>query len=81
MSIKGAAASKPTRPLIPIMVSPTCMSRPMAYFFASSCSFWISETASDLVPFNPTNSPFLKSSSTLMGSFLLIGLDKQRLEG
>ena len=27
----GAAASKPTRPLIPMMVSPTCISLPMPY--------------------------------------------------
>jgi hypothetical protein len=35
MMIGGAAASKPTLPLIPIIVSPTCVSLPIAY----ACNF------------------------------------------
>ena len=43
MSI-GAAASNPTRPLMPMMVSPTCMSRPIPYGAAIVSTAWMAFT-------------------------------------
>jgi len=37
----GAAASNPTLPFIPIMVSPTCISRPIPNLPAILCRYWI----------------------------------------
>ena len=57
----GAAASKPTRPLIPIMVSPTCISRPIPYAAPISSTFWIALIgSSNFSSFTAFNSPFSK---------------------
>ncbi len=82
----GAAASKPTRPLIPMIVSPTCMSRPIPYAAPISSTFWMaligSSNVSSLTAFS---SPFSKVEAqlfaALFGAVFQIGTFGQSLRG
>ena len=63
MSI-GAAASKPTLPLMPMMVSPTCMSLPIPYGEAMASILRIAAIlSSNFSPFTEEISPWSKPIS------------------